>query len=721
MKLPASLNHLASVTFPQQRGYRMRAAIIVPLLLLFLSSAGMTLHQLVYAQDLPPLRYSSTSNILTIGRSYLPLLEGEGPFVTDPSNPAAPKLSITLPELRTWVESIDEPDLIREVSAGIWEIAVEIEIEDNAQLALTRSSGLQEVRLISRPDASYNLISVGGTLTIDGIKLYSWDNSSGVDSYDSTFLTKDGVMQSRSFLAALYGGRMDIIDAEVMYLGYEELNERVGYGKGEPSGLAWRLRPAGTEDPAHGPKGSIIHSKVHHNYFGMYSYEATNLEIRDSEFYDHYFYGLDPHDYSHGFVVANNRIHDNGYTGLIFSRYCTDNTIYGNEIYHNGSHGFMLDRGSDRNLVYQNTIYENKNDGIAVYQSSNNEIYENTIYGHERYGIRLSAEFDEADLYDGLAIDNLIRNNQISRSGRDGIYVTDRADRNRILENTITDNARVGLLLNSGQSTVQGNLIAHNGREGLLIDDEAYTSGTNKGGVALAPIATPGGANQILANEISGNGDAGIIVDRGSANQIGSLGAGNLISGNLSSGLLLNFTAATVVSNNEILHNRAGNGAGILAKCDAATPITHQIIDNVITANFATDNKGRGAGIFLMAGCLAQVHGNRLYANENSSYTANLQNGNPADSLPIDASNNLWNLSESSAIENTIWHGNDDPTLGMVTFLPLGDGPLSRPPTPVPTATALETATPTVTPAPTVTPDVKGSEDGAIYLPYVQR
>lgn len=699
--------------------------------MLSLIVAFVPLHQFVYAQELPPIRYSSTSKILTVGRPYLPLLEGEGPFVTDPSNPAAPKLFITLPALQRWTESIREPDLIREVSAGVWEIAVEIEIEDNAQLNLTDSSGVQEVRLISRPDASYNLLSVGGTLHIEGIQLYSWDNTPGVDSYDTSFLTKDGVMQTRAFLAALYGGRMDIINAEVMYLGYEELNDRVGYGKGEPSGLAWRLRPTGTENPAHGPKGSIIQSKIHHNYFGMYSYEATNLEIRDSEFYDHYFYGLDPHDYSHGFVVANNRIHDNGYTGLIFSRYCTDNIIYGNEIYRNGSHGFMLDRGSDRNIVYQNTIYENKYDGIAIYQSSNNQIYDNTIHDHERYGIRLSAEFDEADLYDGLAVDNLIRNNQISHSGRDGIYVTDRADRNRILENIITDNTRIGLLLNSGQSTVQGNLIARNGREGVLIDDEAYTGGTNKGGPALIPIATPGSANQILANLILNNGDAGIIVDRGSANQIGSLGAGNLISGNLSSGIVLNFTAATVVNNNEILHNRAGNGAGILAKCDAATPVTHQITDNVITANFATDNKGRGAGIFLMTGCLAQIRGNRLYANENSSYTANLQNGNPADSPPIDAGNNIWNLSDTSAIEGTIWHGNDDATLSTVTFLPLGDGPLNRPPTPIPSPTALETATPTITPTPTtipaltptptVTPSVRGAEGGAIYLPYVQR
>ncbi len=383
---------------------------------LALCSTGLLSHRLLYAQILPPLRYSSTSSTLVIGRPYLPLLPGEGPFVVDPSHAAAPKLYITLPALRTWAESIKQPDLIRDVGNGIWEIAVQIDVEDNAQLDLTSSSGVHEVRLISRPEASYNLISDGGTINIDGIKLYSWDNSPGVDSYDTTFLTENGVMQTRSFAAARYGGRLEIKNAEIMYLGHEELNKRVGYGKGEPSGLAWRLRPTGTTDPAHGPKGIIINSKVHHNYFGMYSYEATGLEIRDSEFYSHYLYGLDPHDYSHGFVVANNLIRDNGHTGLIFSRHCTDNTIYGNTIFNNGSHDFMLDRGSDRNVVYNNTIYDNKFDGIVIYQSSNNAIYDNTIRNHERYGIRLSAEFDPDDLCDGLTVDNLIRNNHITNT-----------------------------------------------------------------------------------------------------------------------------------------------------------------------------------------------------------------------------------------------------------------------------------------------------------------
>lgn len=711
---------------------RQRNVVILLLIccfvLLTLVNLDNVFSQIVYAQDLPPIRYSSTSNTLTIGRPYLPLMPGEGPFVTDPSNAAAPKLHITLPDLRAWAETAGEPTLLQEVSAGIWEIAVYIDIEDNAQLNLTSSTGVQEVRLISRPEASYNLISDGGTINIDGIKLYSWDNSPGVNTYDTTYLTQNGVMQTRSFLAALNGGRMDIRNAEIMYLGHEELNQRVGFGKGEPSGLAWRLRPPGTDNPASGPKGSIINSEVHHNYFGMYTYEAVGLEIRDSEFYDHYFYGLDPHDYSYGFVVANNIIRDNGYTGLIFSRHCTDNEIYGNEIYNNGSHGFMLDRGSDNNLVYNNMIYDNDSDGIAIYQSSNNVIENNTIRDNARSGIRISAEFDADDKFDGLALDNILRGNTINGNGRDGIYVVDRADRNQILDNHVEGNNRSGLLLNSGLSTALNNTFVNNAREGILINNEPYLTGSGQTGESIPAIGEPATANRILGNVVMGSGQYGIEIDGGRANQIGSLGAGNVITGNVGSGLLLNRTGATAIMHNELYNNVAENGAGILIKCDANSTATQTITENVIAHNRATDLKGRGAGIVIGEACNVTINDNRIYANLNPNRIANLQNKNLVGSPTVDATGNIWALSDMGAIEDTIWHQVDDDELGIVEFEPIGNGSTMLPPTPSPTPTPefVVTPTPTSTPlagTPTVTPTpvVSGTGDETIYLPSVYR
>ncbi|MCB0063505.1 MAG: right-handed parallel beta-helix repeat-containing protein, partial [Caldilineaceae bacterium] len=644
MTYPAAPRRSRWLLFPRtnrRSGHAVMSVLILLSSILVLSAANFPFPTLLQAEALPIIRYSSTSNSLTIGRPYLPLEEGEARFITNPSHPDAPKLHITLPELHTWAMDAGEPSLIVDTGNGIWEIAVHITIEDTAQLDLTAGSGVQEIRLISRPDASHNLIADGGTLHIDGIKLYSWDDSPDANSYDTTYLVKNGVMQTRSFLAALYGGRMDIHNAEIMYLGYEERNERVGYGKGEPSGLSWRLRPPGADDPAGGPKGSIVNSKVHHNYFGMYSYEAVELEIRDSEFYEHYFYGLDPHDYSYGFVVANNIIRDNGYTGLIFSRHCTDNEIYENEIYNNGAHGFMLDRGSDRNLVRDNVLRDNVEDGIAIYQSSDNVIEGNEIRNNGRSGIRISAEFDADDVYDGLAIDNVVWGNTISDNGRDGIYVVDRADRNRILGNGVERNARSGLLLNSGLSIVQNNRFVDNGREGILLSNEVYLSGNGEAGESLPPLGEPAVGNQLLANHVQQNDDNGIVIDGGGENRIGALGAGNVITGNVGSGLLLDRTGHTIVAHNEIYQNVADNGAGIELKCDDPG-ITYDLVYNTIIDNQATDAKGRGAGILLNTGCFPLINNNRIYNNVYPSGIGNLQNKNPNDSATVDATANIW-------------------------------------------------------------------------------
>lgn len=702
---------------PSQRMPRLLAVVLpaLAIIALFLWQFTQPDNQ-VYAQNnFPFLRYTTTGSsgpTITIGVDYSGGRPDEAPYVRDPSHPNAPKLTITLPQLLQWVQSrnIVSPT-VQSLGNGLWQLDVNLLILDNARLDLTAASGVQELRITSRPEASYNIVSKGGWIYIDGIKVYSWDNSPGVNNYDQTFLTVNDVMQTRSYLAALHGGRMDIKNAEMMYLGYEELNLRVGYGKGEPSGLSWRLLPPGATDPASGPKGSIINSKVHHLYFGMYSYEAVGLVITDNEFYDHYFYGLDPHDYSYGMTIANNKIYDNGYTGLVLSRGCTDNLIYGNHIYNNASHGLMLDRGVNRNLVYDNVITNNKYDGFAIYQSSYNQVYDNEIRDNGRYGIRVSAEFDEADIFDDVASDNVIRNNIVTGSGKHGIYLIDRADRNVIVANEVISSTEVGILLNAGLSLVQGNNVIGSGKDGLLIDSKPYTGGTNPGGPSKPPLGQPGQQNEILANRFERNGERGIDVNASANNRIGSLGAGNLILGNAMGGILLKNAGPTIVESNEIRGNRASNGAGINTICTPAAPATYTVSNNVIADNQSSNNKGYGAGINLGDGCLAGVTGNWFANNLTiNGDLAHLQNGNLLGSPDIQASNNVWGATDPGVIELGIWHQVDLPTLGRVNFQPLGAMPPTPPATPVPTATNTPTVTPTMTPFPggagTVTPVV---------------
>ena len=92
-------------------------------------------------------------------------------------------------------------------------------------------------------------------------------------------------------------------------------------------------------------------SDIHHNYFGQYSYEAFGLIIKNNEFHNNDFYGIDPHDYSTHFEVAYNKVYNNGKHGIIFSRHCTLNSIHDNEVYGNAEHGIMLDRGTNNNQI----------------------------------------------------------------------------------------------------------------------------------------------------------------------------------------------------------------------------------------------------------------------------------------------------------------------------------------------------------------------------------
>lgn len=735
LSLPRGIAHLLLITVPT----------VATLAFLFWTLTQPT--PSVYAQSgLPALRYSPSSSngpTITIGWSYNSAFPEEAPYVGDPSNPNAPKLAITLPQLLDWVQSKNYTPTLQNLGNGIWQLDVNLVLMDNARLELTSASGVKELRITSRPEASFDIVARGGWINIDGIKVYAWDNSPSVNSYDETFLTVDGVMQTRSYLAALYGGRMDIKNAEMMYLGYEELNSRVGYGKGEPSGLAWRLLPVGSSNPATGPKGSIIDSKIHHLYFGMYSYQAVGLVITGNEFYQQYFYGLDPHDYSYGFTIANNYIHDNGYTGLVLSRGCTDNLIYGNRIHHNASHGMMLDRGVNRNLVYDNEIIGNKYDGFAIYQSSYNQVYNNTIKDNGRYGVRISAEFDSADIFDDVAGNNVIRQNTITGSGKHGIYLVDRADRNTIVENQVISSTEVGIMINAGLNLVQGNTVTGNGKDGLFIDSKPYTAGTNPGGPSKPPLGQPGQENQILANRFVQNGERGIDVSGGGNNRIGSLGAGNLITDNALGGILLKTTGVTIIDSNEILANRASNGAGINTVCVPTTPTTYTFTNNVIADNVSSNAKGYGAGIFLAEGCLAQVSGNWFSNNRTGTTPFNLQNANLAGSPDIQATGNMWGAPDEATVELGIWHQVDNPALGRVNFQPLGAAPMTPPATPIPTITPTPTATPTVTPyappgstatatpVPTFTPlptpggngtpEPPVNQDQTLYLPLITR
>jgi parallel beta-helix repeat protein len=525
-------------------GKRLLLCLLLGLLVCLPGATQPPAHAEMFAP--PVVTYNAVTHTISIGRAS--------------GVPAASEV-IDVPTL-----AVSVPDLVVEQSPGVWLIKANVIISTTARLEATNAT-ITELRLDSPPLSAYNITAKrGGHLLIDGIKVSAWEDGA-LDT---------NITNQRSYLLALEGGRMDIRNSEVSHLGWAD---------GEPSGLSWRKRRT-SADPTTGATGSIVNSNIHDNYFGMYSFEAYNVDISDSEVHDNISYGIDPHDDSREFDVFNNKVYNNGKHGIIFSRDCKNNRIYDNEVYNNLQHGIMLDRGTNNNEVYGNTVYGNQ-DGIAIFQSSNNLIRDNFIH-HNRRGIRINATFDADDRFDDVSTNNEVRNNRIEDNTEHGIYLYARADRNLIGGNQILRSTTNGIYIKSGGNRIQNNQIL-SGTVGINIRGGEYLNLPAQAKPALDP---PGDKNIVIGTRIAQNSDTGIRISGGKNNRIGPADASeaaNQIEANGADGIVINQvvtgTLVTSSTGNQILGNiiRQNGRHGISIK--AASSTGNRISRNSITGN----------------------------------------------------------------------------------------------------------------------------------------
>ena len=528
------------------------ARTLPPLLLFTLLCFFLRLHlpqAFAESSALPDVSYTSTTNTLALGNG-------------NSGQPASEV--VTVPALASLLADKGLAALLVDQGNQTWLLKANLVIERSARLDAT-SATIKELRLNSPPAASVTITARrGGHLLIDGINVKSWDST--INAVD------ESIADGRSYLLAVEGGRMDILFSEVAYL---------GAGSGEPSGLSWRKRL--TSDPKTGATGRLEDSKIHHNYFGMYSYEAYGLKILRNEVYNNIYYGIDPHDNSQGFEVAYNKVYNNGTHGIIFSRLCEDNLIHHNEVYNNGQHGIMLDRGTNNNTVYDNIVYGNQ-DGIAIFQSSDNVIRNNIIRQNLR-GIRINATYDIDDVYDGIASGNQILDNLIEDSTEHGVYLYARADRNFFQGNQVLRSGLQGFYIKSGGNRLADNQIT-NGSVGITIAGGEYRDNP----AAALPALEPSGDNNVMiSTTVASNSDVGIRVLGGSNNRIGPTNAGeqgNHIESNGKDGIAIgdavNGTAATGNQiNDNLIRNNTRHGVLITD----ATSVRNKITKNSITGN----------------------------------------------------------------------------------------------------------------------------------------
>ncbi len=482
---------------------------------------------------------------------------------------SAANTTLSLPELATTLSAMNLDSLLiheaHSVDGHIWTLRANLTVERSVQLAVTGAT-VNWLRLAG-PPAKPIVVTArqGGHLLLEGVRVTSWDEQ--IAAVDTT------IADGRSYLLALEGGRMDVLRSEVAYL---------GAASGEPSGLAWRKRLRENE-PATGATGRVEDSEIHHNYFGLYTYEAHGLAILRNRIHSNHHYGIDPHDGSQNFEVAHNRVYGNGSHGIIFSRFCVNNLIHHNEVYDNALHGIMLDRGTDGNRVYENVVYGNQ-DGIVVYQSMDNLITNNIIRNNQR-GIRINATYDEEDSHDAVATNNQVVENEILDNKEHGVYLYARADRNLIRGNQILRSGRNGIYIKSGGNRIEENTIA-GGTVGIAIVGGEYTDDSPAAEPALDP---PGTKNVIVGTTVVEQRSVGIRLLGASHTQIGPLQPGeraNEIANNGKDGVAIgDATNGAAATDNQLIENRihANTRHGILVT--DATSVRNRMSRNSITGN----------------------------------------------------------------------------------------------------------------------------------------
>jgi parallel beta-helix repeat protein len=279
------------------------------------------------------------------------------------------------------------PKQMVKVGAGVYLLRSHLVLQTGASFIVegTAIGGTTNVlRLMSNNNSTTNnlanITADQGKIRFASTQVTSWNEAAaGPDTeYGSTYKRASIKVRSRVVNGVPNISRMDILDSNIGYL---------GYNGAEAYGLAWKVMD--NAFAAVDVLGDIRNSRIHHNYFGAYMYGAYGMVIDNNEFDKNIKYGLDPHDDSDALTITNNRSHHNGNHGIICSQRCDNIVIRGNQSYNNIGHGIMIHRSVDNSVVENNTSSYNTDTGIALFESNHNIIRNNTVVGN-KHGIRLS-------------------------------------------------------------------------------------------------------------------------------------------------------------------------------------------------------------------------------------------------------------------------------------------------------------------------------------------
>ncbi|OPA93307.1 poly(beta-D-mannuronate) C5 epimerase [Pseudomonas fluorescens] len=325
---------------------------------------------------------------------------------------------------------------LSETSPGVFLAKLPIVVGRKGILEIDKKT--QELRL-SQQAGSF-LIN-DGQLFVRDTKITGWDEkANGPALFKSP-------KEFRPFLLAWGGTETYIANSKMASFGYANSKSYgVSISQYTPN-MAKVLKRAE-------PTGWIIDSEFSDMWYGFYCYETTGFVIKGNTYKDNIVYGIDPHDRSHGLIIADNTVYGTKKKhGIIISREVNDSFIFNNRSYENKLSGLVIDRNSVNNLIADNEIYRNHTDGITLYESGDNLLWGNKVISNRRHGIRVRNSVN-IKLYENTAMAN----------GLTGVYghIKDLTDTDRDIALDPFD-AKVSLIVVGGE-------LAGNGSGPLSID-----------------------------------------------------------------------------------------------------------------------------------------------------------------------------------------------------------------------------------------------------------
>ena len=277
---------------------------------------------------------------------------------------------------------------LSEVSPGIYVARLPI---------LVKATGIFEV---NKKAHELRLSQEKGSFLVNEGKLFMSDTQlNGWREKTNSLATFRTPNEFRPFLLSWGGSETYIINTKMASLGY---NQSKSYGVSISQYTPNTAKQMNKPDPT----GWIVGSEFADLWYGFYCYETKDFVVKGSTYRDNIVYGIDPHDRSHGLIIAENDVYGTKKKhGIIVSREVNDSFIFNNKSHDNKLSGVVLDRNSVNNIVAYNEVYQNHTDGITLYESGDNLLWGNKVIANRRHGIRVRNSVN-IKLYENVAMGN---------------------------------------------------------------------------------------------------------------------------------------------------------------------------------------------------------------------------------------------------------------------------------------------------------------------------